>query len=156
IKKLIDWDQGDVVPVSNNVIRAKGISGLWKTSMSPTDASSGAIITLNKDGSMNLNVGVGVIGQGTKTTLIQILATSMQVDESKMYMKMDVTTESSPEHWKTVASTGVYRAGNAVVEAAEDVKRQLKNNASYKLRFKPEHLEVGESRVYLKSDLQKH
>src|SRR5699024_278113 len=49
IKKLIDWDEGDVVPVSNNVIRAKGISGLWKTSMSPTDASSGAIITLNKD-----------------------------------------------------------------------------------------------------------
>src|SRR5699024_12488221 len=84
IKKLIDWDEGDVVPVSNNVIRVKGISGLWKTSMSPTDASSGAIITLNKDGSMNLNVGVVEIGQGTKTTLIQILATSMQVYESKI------------------------------------------------------------------------
>src|SRR5699024_11967058 len=58
--------------------------------------------------------------------------------------------------WKTVASTAVYMAGNAVVEAAEDVKRQLKNNASYKLRCKPEDLEVGESRVYLKSDPQKH
>src|SRR5699024_8529828 len=32
----------------------------------------------------------------------------------------------------------------------------LKNNASYKLRCKPEDLEVGESRVYLKSDPQKH
>src|SRR5699024_4503919 len=76
--------------------------------------------------------------------------------ESKIHMKMDVNTESSPEHWKTVASTAVYMAGNAVVEAAEDVKRQLKNNASYKLRCKPEDLEVGESRVYLKSDSQKH
>lgn len=156
IKKLIDWDEGDVVPVSNNIIRAKGISGLWKTSMSPTDASSGAIITLNKDGSMNLNVGVVEIGQGTKTTLIQLLATSMQVNESKIHMKMDVNTESSPEHWKTVASTAVYMAGNAVLEAAEDVKHQLKNNAAYKLRCKPEALEVGKSKVYLKSNPQKH
>src|SRR5699024_7528616 len=75
---------GDVVPVSNNVIRAKGISGLWKTSMSPTDASSGAIITLNKDGSMNLNVGVVEIGQGTKTTLIQILATSIDRKSTRL------------------------------------------------------------------------
>src|SRR5699024_640647 len=92
----------------------------------------------------------------TKTTLIQILATSMQVDESKIHMKMDVNTESSPEHWKTVASTAVYMAGNAVVEADEDVKRQLKNNASYKLRCKTEDHEVGESRTSFKKDPQKH
>src|SRR5699024_12201913 len=123
IKKLIDWDEGDVVPVSNNVIRAKGISGLWKTSMSPTDASSGVIITLNKDGSMNLNVVVVEIGQVTKTTLIQILATSMQVDESKIHLKMDVNKESIPEYWKNIARSAFNLIRNIYVEVVYVITR---------------------------------
>src|SRR5699024_7833616 len=79
----------------------------------------------------------------------------MQVDESKIHMKMDVNTESTPEHLKTVASTAVYMAGNAVVEAAEGVRRQLKNTASYKLRSKPEDTEGGESRENGNSDPRK-
>lgn len=156
LKKLINWEEGQVVQVSDHIVKAKGISCLWKTSMSPTDASSGAIITLNKDGSMNLNVGVVEIGQGTKTTLTQLLAESMKVDESKIHIKMEVDTNSSPRHWKTVASTAVYMAGNAVLEAADDVKNQLKRNAAYKLRCKPEELDVGESKVYMKSNPMIH
>src|SRR5699024_6427911 len=92
--------------------------------------------------------------QGTKTTLTQFLAQSMNVDESKIHIKMNVDTETNPKHWKTVASTAIYMAGNAVLEAAEDVKRQLKNNASYALRCKPEDLTVGGARVYLKNNPQ--
>ncbi|MEW9676242.1 xanthine dehydrogenase family protein molybdopterin-binding subunit [Lentibacillus sp. L22] len=152
VKQLINWEEGQVVPVSDRMVRAKGVSCLWKTSMSPTDATAGAIITFNEDGSMNLNVGVVEIGQGTKTTLTQLLAESMQVDESKIHVMMEVDTQTSPCHWKTVASTAIYMVGNAVLEAAEDVKRQLKIIASHALRCKPEDLDVAEARVFVKSN----
>lgn len=152
LQDLMQWDAGQVIPISDRLVRAKGISTVWKTSMSPTNASSGAIITFNSDGSMNLDVGVVEMGQGTKTALKQLLAESMQVDESKVYMKMPIDTDASPVHWKTVASTATYMAGNAVLEAAKDAKWQLKNNAAYAFRCRLEELDVGEAKVYLKNN----
>src|SRR5699024_8188756 len=135
---------------SDQIVRAKGVSCLWKASMSPTNANAGAIITFNKDGSLNLNIGVVEIGNGTKTTLVQILAESLGVHVSKINVNIEVNTAVSPRHWKTVASIAIYMVGNAVLEAAEDVKSQLKNNAAYALRCNPNELEVGQARVYMK------
>src|SRR5699024_8108180 len=120
--------------------------------MSPTNASAGAIITFNKDGSLNLNIGVVEIGNGTKTTLVQILAESLGVHVSKINVNIEVNTAVSPRHWKTVASTAIHMVGNAVLEGAEDVKSQLKNNAAYALRCNRNELEVGQARVYMKSN----
>lgn len=152
VKELIDWKQGEIIHLSDRIVRAKGISCLWKTSLSPTDATSGAIITFNQDGSINLHVGLVEIGQGTKTVLAQILAESMKVDISKIHVKMEVDTSVSPNHWKTVASTGIYMVGNAVLDAAENAKKQLKVTASYALRCSPDQLEVGNSQIYVKHD----
>ena len=124
--------------------------------MSPTNASAGAIITFNKDGSINLNIGVVEIGNGTKTVLAQILAESLQVHESKINVNMEINTQTSPKHWKTVASTATHMVGNAVLEAAEDVKKQLKYNASFALHSRPEHLEVKNAKVYIKSNPKKY
>lgn len=155
VSELIHWEQGQVIHISDNIVRAKGISCLWKTSLSPTDATSGAIITFNQEGTLNLHVGLVEIGQGSKTVLAQLLAESMKIDISKIYVKMEVDTSISPNHWKTVASTGIYMVGNAVLAAAEDAKKQLKLTASYALRCSPEQLEVGHSRVYVKHDPQR-
>lgn len=155
VKELINWDQGEVIHLSDRIVRAKGISCLWKTSLSPTDATSGAIITFNKDGSMNLHVGLVEIGQGTKTVLAQILAESMKIDISKIHVKIEVDTSVSPNHWKTVASTGVYMVGNAVLDAAEDAKKQLKMTASYALRCSPDQLEIANAQVYVKHNPKK-
>src|SRR5699024_12268062 len=46
--------------------------------------------------------------------------------------------------------------GNAVLEAAEDVKKQLKYNASFALHSRPEHLEVKNAKVYIKSNTKKY
>src|SRR5699024_8260599 len=119
-KQLINWDEGRVLPVSDQIVREKGVSCLWKASMSPTNANAGAIITFNKDGSLNLNIGVVEIGNGTKTTLVQILAESLGVHVSKINVNIEVNTAVSPRHWKTVASTAIHMVGNAVLEAAED------------------------------------
>jgi CO/xanthine dehydrogenase Mo-binding subunit len=152
LKKLINWDGGVRVAVGSNKVRAKGISCLWKTSSSPPNASSGAIITFNRDGTINLNVGAVEIGMGIKTALAQILAEKLHMDIDKINVVMEVNTEVSPNHWKTVASMTGFMLGNAVLDAAEDIIKQLCRTASVVLRCPPEVLEVGGQKVFMNTD----
>lgn len=152
VKDLICWNEGVRVELGNNKVRARGLSCLWKTSSSPPDATSGAVIIVNADGTLNLSVGAVEIGPGSKTCLSQILAEKMQMDVNKIHMTMEVNTTLSPHHWKTVASMTNYMVGNAVLDAARDLIRQLKTIAGIVLRCPPEVLEVGGGRVFLKED----
>ncbi len=152
LKTLINWDEGIRVELGKSKIRAKGIACLWKTSSSPSDANSGAIITVNEDGTLNLNVGAVEIGPGSKTCLAQILAEKLGMDVNKINIIMEVDTALSPHHWKTVASMTNYMVGNAVLDAARDLIHQFKAIAGTVLRCPSELLEVGDGRVYLKED----
>ncbi|MCL6588304.1 MAG: molybdopterin-dependent oxidoreductase, partial [Anoxybacillus sp.] len=143
VRELIEWDDWQRIEITSRLVRAKGVSCSWKTSTIDTDASSGAIITFNTDGSINLLTGVVEIGTGTKTVLAQILAEKLKMDINNIHVKMDIDTQTTPEHWKTVASRGTFMAGRAVLSAADDVIRQLKAIAACVLRVSSEDLEVG-------------
>ena len=69
VKELINWEEGQRLDLGNGKIRAKGISALWKTSSTPPNARSGAVLTFNPDGSINVSVGSVEMGQGSKTAL---------------------------------------------------------------------------------------
>ncbi|MFO1443830.1 xanthine dehydrogenase family protein molybdopterin-binding subunit [Bacillus sp. Bva_UNVM-123] len=152
LKELIAWDEGQIVKVNDDIVRAKGISCIWKTSTVDTDASSGVILTFNANGSINLISGVIEIGTGSKTVLAQMLAEKMRMDVNEIYVQMSVNTQSTPEHWKTVASRGTFMAGRALLNAADDVIDQLKSIASVVLRAPKEDLEVGYGKAFLRDD----
>lgn len=152
LKMLLNWEEGQVIDVGPNKVRAKGVSCVWKTSTIDPDASSGVILTFNKDGSINLISGVVEIGTATKTVLAQILAEKLKMDINEIHVQMGVNTQSTPEHWKTVASRGTFMAGRAVLTAAEDVIKQLKSLASFLLRASTEDLEVGYGKVYVREE----
>lgn len=152
VRELIEWDDWQRIEITSRLVRAKGVSCSWKTSTIDTDASSGAIITFNTDGSINLLTGVVEIGTGTKTVLAQILAEKLKMDINNIHVKMDIDTQTTPEHWKTVASRGTFMAGRAVLSAADDVIRQLKAIAACVLRVSSEDLEVGYGNVFLRDD----
>ena len=152
LKELINWDEGQIINTGNNKIRAKGIGCLWKTPSSPPNAVSSAVIAFNPDGSVNLNVGSVELGTGTKTILAQILAERLKIDVNKINITMDVNTEFNPMHWKTVASMTTYMEGRAILEAAEDVIKQLISIASIALRYPPSDLTVANGRVTAKDD----
>lgn len=152
LRRLMDWDEGVRVEQGNHKVRAKGLACLWKTSSSPANAGSGAIITMNKDGTLNLSVGAVEIGPGTKTALAQMLAQRLRMDVDKIHTVMEINTELSPKHWKTVASMTGYMVGNAVLDAAEDLVKQLLAIGAVVLRCPPEVLDIGGGRVYLKED----
>jgi CO/xanthine dehydrogenase Mo-binding subunit len=85
-----------------------------------------------------------------KTTLAQILAEKMKMNIDKIHVKMEVDTQTDPEHWKTVASMTTFMAGRAVLQAAEDVIKQIKDIAAIVLKYPPEDLEAADQKVYVK------
>ncbi len=129
LKQLMAWNRG-VVSHKGSCVMAKGISCSWKTSSTPPNASSGAIVRVNRDSTVTLLSGVVEIGQGTKTALAQMVAEIFAMDINWVDVVLDVDSKEQPEHWKTVASRGTLLAGNASVRAATDAIRQLKNTAS--------------------------
>lgn len=152
VVEMIKWNEGAVKNIGKNKVRAKGLSMICKTSSSPTDASSGAIITFNGDGSINLNCGAIECGQGFFTAMRQIAAEKFKMSPDRVFIAEELATRTSPHHWKTVASMSTYLAGNAVMQAAEDAICQLKSIGAVALRCREDDLEVGEERVYLRSD----
>lgn len=152
LRNLIKWDEGQWTVVNHSKIRTKGMACVWKTSSSAMDTGSGATITCNQDGSLNLSVGSIEIGQGNRTIMAQILAERMKMPVAHIHVKMDVDTQITPEHWKTVASSSTMMVGRAVLNAADDVIAQLKHNASLVLERNPDQLEVSEGKVYVRDN----
>ncbi len=148
-KELIAWDESD-----ERHKRHIGISLFWKTSTTATNAQSGAVLTFDADGSVNLNCAAVELGQGTKTVLAQIVAEKLKMDISKIHVKMEVNTQFDPHHWRTVASSTTFLAGRGVLAAAEDAIRQLKKTASLALQCAEDDLDVGGGRIYLKANAQ--
>lgn len=152
LKEMMNWNEGQAIKVGPNKVRTKGIACLWKTSSSATDAGSGAVITFNADGSLNLLIGAVELGQGSKTTIAMIVAERMNMDLEKVHVAFNVDTQRDPEHWKTVASSTTMMVGRAALEAADDAIKQLKRTASIPLRCLPEELMVGDGRVFLRAN----
>ena len=152
LKQIMEWDNGTREQVSESLVRTKGMACFSKTSSSPTNSSSSAVITFCTDGCVNLNCSIVECGPGMTTSLPQILSQRLRVDPNKVFMNMKVNTHSHSKHWKTVASMSTYMAGNAILSAADDAIRQLKANAALALRCSVEDLEIGDEKVYLKED----
>ena len=152
LQELLHWQGPCAIPVGPDTVRVQGAAAFWKTSSSPPNAVSGAIVTMNQDGTVNLSTGAVEFGPGTKTTAAQILAERLQMDVDRIYIHVDVNTQTDPEHWKTVASLSTYMVGRAVSEAAEDLIQQLKNLGAIALRCSPSDLVVAHETVFLRDD----
>ena len=156
IKEITEWDSGLCIEVSENIVRAKGMACFAKTSTSPTDASSSAIVTFCSDGSVNLNCSVVECGPGMITALPLLLAQHLKMDPQKVVMNLKINTHDHPVHWKTVASMSTYMAGNAIIAAADDAINQLKVNAALALKCSPNDTEIELERAHLKEDSTKY
>ncbi len=151
LREMIRWDQdGQIKQVNAYTVRAKGLGCFWKTSNIETNAPSGAVILFNQDGTVNLNCGVVEIGTGTKTVLAQMLAERLKMDTSQVHVHMEVVTDLSPEHWKTVASEATHMAGRAVLKAADDAIDQLFEIAQFVLRVEKSDLELESGHIFVK------
>jgi len=84
-----------------------------------------AIVNIQPDGSIILEVGVAENGQGLKTAMVHILATEFSVDHSRIRF-LDTDTSSITDSCPTVASRGTLVGGNAVLDAVKKIKDQMR------------------------------
>lgn len=101
----------------------------------------GARVQVQTSGKVTVVTGVGTQGQGHFTVLAQIAAEQLGVEVAHVDV---VTGDSDQFHWGTgtFASRGAVVAGNAVNEAAKDVRAKA-------VRLAAERFGVGEDRIEL-------
>jgi CO/xanthine dehydrogenase Mo-binding subunit len=138
-KSASGWTKrGALTPSAPGRKRAMGaactahISGLLAT---------GAIVRMLEDGSIVLNTGAVDIGQGSDTALTQICAEALKVPVERVRLASP-DTDGSPYNWGTTASRVTYTTGRAVVAAAHEVEKQIKQHASEMLECAIDDLEL--------------
>jgi CO/xanthine dehydrogenase Mo-binding subunit len=102
---------------------------------------TGAIVRLLEDGSVVLNTGAVDIGQGSDTVLAQMCAEALQLPLEQVALASP-DTDGSPYNWGTTASRVTYTTGRAVVAAAGEVERQIKEHAAEMLECAAADLEL--------------
>ncbi len=112
---------------------------------------STAVLKLNEDGSAQLSVSPCEMGQGILGTLSQIAAegAGLRYEDIRVVTgDTDVTLFDIGTH----ASRSTYAIGNAVLDAAGQVKEQVRERAARHLGVSPKELDVREGTVFVKDD----
>ncbi len=106
----------------------------------------GARVQVQSNGRVSVATGIGTQGQGHFTVFAQIVADQVGVNVTDVDV---VTGDTDQFHWGagTFASRGAVVAGNAINEAAKDVREKILRLASEQLEVAPEDLVLADGQV---------
>ena len=109
----------------------------------------GARVQVQGNGRVSVATGIGTQGQGHYTVFAQVVADQVGVDVTDVDI---VTGDTDQFHWGagTFASRGAVVAGNAINEAAKDVRGKILKLASELLEVDEADLILGEGQVQVK------
>lgn len=113
--------------------------------------SSGAIVKIERDGSITLLTGAADIGQGAETVISQIVAEELGVSLGDIRITA-ADTEITPLDPGTFGSGVTLRAGNAAKIAARNAKEKLLEAVAEKVEADIKDLEVKDRRIYIKEN----
>jgi 4-hydroxybenzoyl-CoA reductase alpha subunit len=116
--------------------------------------SSGAIVKIERDGSITLLTGAADIGQGAETVISQIVAEEMGVSLGDIRITA-ADTEITPLDPGTFGSGVTLRAGNAARMAARAAKEKLFEAVAEKMETTVEKLETRNHRIFQKENPDK-
>ena len=106
------------------------------------------IIRMNEDGTASIQTGATDIGQGSCTIISQIVAEVLGLRLQDITINSGVDTDFTPVDPGTYGSRVSFFSGNAAKLAAEDVKRQIAEEASKLLDVTPQELIFKDRKVY--------
>lgn len=148
---MIEYDNfySEIQPQARAVGRHLGlgiVSYVEGTGIGPYE---GARVQIQASGRVSVSTGIGTQGQGHFTSFAQIVADQVGVDVADVDL---VTGDTDQFHWGagTFASRGAVVAGNAINEAAKDVRQKILKLASELLEAAEEDLELGGGKVQVK------
>jgi CO/xanthine dehydrogenase Mo-binding subunit len=118
--------------------------GGWLGGLQPTSAT----VRLNPDGSLSVLTGQVDIA-GTNVALAQIAASAYGIDVDRVHITTG-DTDVAPLTGLSAGSKTVYTVGTAVLQAAEDARRQTLEIAAKELEAAVEDLEIEDGRVVVR------
>jgi CO/xanthine dehydrogenase Mo-binding subunit len=146
----MEWDEKLPAASSSWKVRSRGIALCAKGPSQPPNASSSAIVKFDEDGTIDLVIGTGNMGQGTPTALSQMVADQFGISIEKVRVDVTRDTSKSAYTWQTVGSRGLFADGTSSLRACEDAKEQILDLASQVLRVTKDQLEITEGAVKAK------
>jgi CO/xanthine dehydrogenase Mo-binding subunit len=144
--QAIDWTKPRAVEAGTKR-RGKGIAVGVKAVLTPS--ISGAIVILNADGTANVLSSTVEMGQGSETTLGQIVAEELGLSLDQVHI-VQPDTDVTPYDTITAGSRSTYHMGNAVRMAAAKVKTALCEIVASKLEADPDDLLARNGRVFVR------
>jgi len=120
-------------------VRGKGLAVMIKTTMTPSNSS--ALVRLNADGSAVLLTSSVEMGQGTQTSLAQIVAEELGIAPERVSVTFP-DTDVTPFDQSTSSSRTIFTMGSAARQAAAQIKQQLMEIGANVLEANREDLEL--------------
>ena len=125
--------------VLSGKVRGKGLAVMIKTTMTPSNSS--ALVRLNADGSAVLLTSSVEIGQGTQTSLAQIVAEELGLAVERVSVTFP-DTDVTPFDQSTSSSRTIFTMGSAARQAAHQIRQQLLEIGARVLEADVEDLQV--------------
>lgn len=128
--KNVDWDRlPDRWTDEEGNLCGKGIACFNKLTGTPSTTS--CIVKMNENGSIYIWSASREMGQGVTTTMPQFAAESLGMKLENISVA-PVDTAMTPYDKTTTSSRSTFHSGNAILEACEDLKKQLCRLAALK------------------------
>ena len=144
----IEWSKPKPAQ-SGSKRRGKGIAAGVKAVLTPS--ISGAIVILNADGSANVLSSTVEMGQGSETTMGQIVAEELGIAPERVHI-VQPDTDVTPYDTITAGSRSTYHMGNAVRVAAGKIKTELCQVVASKLEVDPDDLMASNGRIVVRGN----
>ena len=144
--QAIEWSEPRPVQTGTKR-RGKGIAAGVKAVLTPS--ISGAIVILNADGTANVLSSTVEMGQGSETTLGQIVAEELGIALDQVHI-VQPDTDVTPYDTITAGSRSTYHMGNAVRMASGKIKTELFEVVGSKLEVDPEDLVLRSGRIFVR------
>jgi CO/xanthine dehydrogenase Mo-binding subunit len=133
VADAIRWREPPAQPGGSRV-RGKGLACMIKSTMTPTVSS--ATVKMEEDGSVTVLTGTVEIGQGSDTVLAQMAADVLAVPVGRVHV-IHSDTAVTPYDQSTSSSRSTFSMGNAVRQAAGEVREQLVEMAARQMEIAP-------------------
>jgi CO/xanthine dehydrogenase Mo-binding subunit len=128
-------------------VRGKGLAVMIKTTMTPSNSS--ALVRMNADGSAVLLTSSVEIGQGTLTSLAQIVAEELGLPVERVSVTFP-DTDVTPFDQSTSSSRTIFTMGGAARQAAQQIRHQLLEIGARVLEANVEDLQIVEGFLEVK------
>ncbi|MDO4276136.1 MAG: xanthine dehydrogenase molybdenum-binding subunit XdhA [Eubacteriales bacterium] len=154
--EYIHWDEKrkEYAEQTGDIRRGVGMSlfsyktGVWPISLE----IAGARMSLNQDGSVQLQIGATEIGQGADTVFSQMAAETLNLDISDIHIQTVQDTDVTPFDTGAYASRQSFVTGTAVKECAELLKKKILDYAKVLVPEETRELTLDEGWIFAGED----